>query len=128
MKLMRFEPAFSACNAEKQLNLQSWKILPCNAGKPIQPAMLKYNPTCNAKNPIYHFLIVARLQYPVVPRNEGSRPTAVMLSHVYGAKDIVTAIKAAKVIISQYGVSGEACCHSGKSRKTKPVLHIPSLP
>ena len=48
------------------------------------------------------------MQYPIVARNEYSRPTAVMLSHVYGAKDIVTAIKAAKVIITQYGVSGEA--------------------
>ena len=56
-------------------------------------------------------MIAACMQYPVVPRNEYSRPTAVMLSHVYGAKDIVTAIKAAQVIISQYGVSGKSSCH-----------------
>ena len=55
-------------------------------------------------------MIAACMQYPVVPRNEYSRPTAVMLSHVYGAKDIVTAIKAAQVIITQYGVSGEISC------------------
>ncbi len=58
------------------------------------------------------------MQYPVVPRNEYSRPTAVMLSHVYGAKDIVTAIKAAQVIISQYGVSGET---SSRHRRVLPV-------
>jgi len=47
-------------------------------------------------------VIAACMQYLVAPRDEYSRPTAVMLRHVYGAKDM-TAIKAAQVIISQYG-------------------------
>ena len=63
-------------------------------------------------------IIAACMQYPVVPRNEYSQPTAVMLSHVYGAKDIVTAIKAAQVIITQYGVSGEISC------RHRRLLHV----
>ncbi len=68
--------------------------------------------------------LVACLQYPVVPRNEYSRPTAVMLSHVYGAKDIVTAIKAAQVIISQYGVSGEISCRHRRLLHVHACCHV----
>lgn len=39
---------------------------------------------------------------------EAPRPTAVMLSHVYALKDIMTAIAAAAVIVHDYGVTDYA--------------------
>lgn len=45
-------------------------------------------------------------QYPMNTNPAPPRPTTVMLSHVYPLKDILTAIKAASVIVKTYHVEG----------------------
>jgi len=45
-------------------------------------------------------------QYPVNLNPPPPRPTTVMLSHVYPLKDIVSAIRAAAVIVHKYHVTG----------------------
>lgn len=45
-------------------------------------------------------------QYPVNPAARPPRPTTVMLSHVYPLKDIVSAIRAAAIIVHHYHVTG----------------------
>ena len=45
--------------------------------------------------------------YPLLQDKEAPAPTAVMLSHVYALKDIITAIKAADIIVHDYGVNGK---------------------
>ena len=43
--------------------------------------------------------------YPLLQSGEAERPTASMLSHVYALKDIVTAIRAAAIIVHDYKIS-----------------------
>jgi hypothetical protein len=42
--------------------------------------------------------------HPMPQDNEAPEPTAAMLSHVYALKDIISAIKAAAIIVHDYGV------------------------
>lgn len=51
-------------------------------------------------------------QYPVSTAPRPPRPTTVMLSHVYPLKDIVSAIRAAAIIVHEYHVTGVRCCNS----------------
>jgi hypothetical protein len=46
-------------------------------------------------------------QYPINTAARPARPTTVMLSHVYPLKDIVSAIRAAAIIVHRYHVTGE---------------------
>lgn len=46
------------------------------------------------------------LQYKSVDRVLAERPTVVMMAHVNPLKDIVTAIRAAKLIVEEYKVTG----------------------
>ena len=50
------------------------------------------------------------LQYKSVERVLSERPTAVMMAHVNPLKDIVTAIRAAKLIVEEYKVTGISSC------------------
>ena len=45
-------------------------------------------------------------QYPISTTARPPRPTTVMLSHVYPLKDIVSAIRAAAIIVHTYHVTG----------------------
>ena len=67
------------------------------------------------------------MQYPYAARRESSRPTAVMLSHLYGAKDIVTAIRAARLIITQYGVYGKPAVTLSMCNPTEAASVLPLL-
>lgn len=51
----------------------------------------------------YLFLV---LQYKTVERVLAKRPTVVMMAHINPLKDIVTAIRAAKIIVEEYKVAG----------------------
>ena len=54
-------------------------------------------------------------QYPISTAPRPPRPTTVMLSHVYPLKDIVSAIRAAAIIVHTYHVAGVTCfnhCHA----------------
>ncbi len=46
------------------------------------------------------------LQYKTVDRVLAERPTVVMMAHINPLKDIVTAIRAAKLIVEEYKVTG----------------------
>ena len=46
------------------------------------------------------------LQYKTVERVLAKRPTVVMMAHINPLKDIVTAIRAAKIIVEEYKVAG----------------------
>jgi hypothetical protein len=46
-------------------------------------------------------------QYPISTTARPPRPTTVMLSHVYPLKDIVSAIRAAAIIVHHYHISGD---------------------
>ena len=50
------------------------------------------------------------LQYKTVERVLADRPTVVMMAHINPLKDIVTAIRAAKIIVEEYKVAGMVLC------------------
>ena len=50
-------------------------------------------------------------QYKSVDRVLAERPTVVMMAHVNPLKDIVTAIRAAKLIVEEYKVTGNWQSH-----------------
>ncbi len=50
------------------------------------------------------------LQYKTVERVLAERPTVVMMAHINPLKDIVTAIRAAKLIVEEYKVTGVLHC------------------
>ena len=50
------------------------------------------------------------LQYKTVERVLADRPTVVMMAHINPLKDIVTAIRAAKIIVEEYKVAGMSLC------------------
>lgn len=51
-------------------------------------------------------------QYKTVERVLADRPTVVMMAHINPLKDIVTAIRAAKIIVEEYNVAGMVpCCY-----------------
>ena len=50
------------------------------------------------------------LQYKTVERVLADRPTVVMMAHINPLKDIVTAIRAAKIIVEVYKVAGMLLC------------------
>lgn len=50
------------------------------------------------------------LQYKTVERVLSDRPTVVMMAHINPLKDIVTAIRAAKIIVEVYKVAGMLRC------------------
>lgn len=52
------------------------------------------------------------VQYKAVERVLADRPTVVMMAHVNPLKDIVTAIRAAKIIVEEYKIAGVSFCHS----------------
>ena len=54
-------------------------------------------------------------RYPCNTKAAPTRPTTVMLSHVYPLKDIMSAIKAAAIIVHEYKITGapaplSPCC------------------
>lgn len=51
-----------------------------------------------------HALPTSALPRPRAQEGEAPRPTASMLSHVYALKDIMSAIRAAAIIVHDYGV------------------------
>ena len=51
------------------------------------------------------------LQYKSVDRVLAERPTVVMMAHINPLKDIVTAIRAAKLIVEEYKVTGMQVVH-----------------
>ena len=60
-------------------------------------------------------------QYPISTTARPPRPTTVMLSHVYPLKDIVSAIRAAAIIVHRYHISGDT------RAATKPPVACPQL-
>ncbi len=56
-------------------------------------------------------------QYPCNTAAPPPRPTTVMLSHVYPLKDILTAIRAAAVIVQTYHVAGA----TRRARRPRPI-------
>lgn len=59
-----------------------------------------------AKRQFWSKRVLLLLQYKTVDRVLAERPTVVMMAHVNPLKDIVTAIRAAKLIVEEYGVTG----------------------
>jgi len=55
------------------------------------------------------------LQYKTVDRVLAERPTVVMMAHINPLKDIVTAIRAAKLIVEEYKVTGVPHCTVNQS-------------
>lgn len=51
------------------------------------------------------------MQYKSVDRVLAERPTVVMMAHINPLKDIVTAIRAAKLIVEEYKVTGMPVKH-----------------
>lgn len=52
------------------------------------------------------YKLCSMLQYKTVERVLAKRPTVVMMAHINPLKDIVTAIRAAKIIVEEYKVAG----------------------
>ena len=56
------------------------------------------------------YQVKVMLQYKTVERVLADRPTVVMMAHINPLKDIVTAIRAAKIIVEEYKVAGMSLC------------------
>ena len=74
--------------------------------KTVDRVLMEWTPSVTYSVCLPSERFVLFLQYKTVDRVLAERPTVVMMAHINPLKDIVTAIRAAKLIVEEYKVTG----------------------